>query len=173
MSNAFRLERRLTALVVSASCLAGCGGSATENGAATAGATSAGNGSTESAGSGGATIGSAGAGGASNGGTASGGIGGIRDSCEQTKDGYTALLASLLSQSSSESCVLNTDCEYIQTSDCGNDCSVSIANSTAGPAITSQLAAFAATNCAFCVFPELPCTTIAIPATRCVAGMCE
>src|SRR5450755_2288379 len=152
MANTSRLARTFMALVSSASCVAACGGSATENGVATAGASSAGSSSTGSAGSGGASNGSAGAGGRASGGTSSGGTssggtssggassggasnGGTSASCEQAKDGYTALLASLLAQSSSKSCELNTDCEYVQTSDCGNDCSVSIANSTAGPAI--------------------------------------
>ncbi|HTA88128.1 MAG TPA: hypothetical protein VK745_01080 [Polyangiaceae bacterium] len=180
MANAFGLERRLMALVLSAACAVACGGSASENAVATGGATAAG-GNTQSAGSGGASVGSGGAGGsvgvsgAANGGAANGGAstGGIGGSCEQAKEDYAALVTSLLAESSNESCVVGTDCQYLPTSDCGNGCSISVASSAASPAITAQLAAFAAAHCTGCTFPILPCPGLFLPATQCIAGECK
>lgn len=195
MASAFRLTYRVTLLALSASCWVACGGSATENATTTGGATGADGGSTQSAGgggasssagasgrtnggasSGGASSGGASHGGASNGGASSGGAagsGGLSQSCQQAKDGYAALVTSLLAESSNESCVVGTDCQYLPTSDCGNDCSISVASRAASPTITSQLAAFAATNCADCAFPELPCPALPVPATQCTAGQCR
>jgi len=106
--------------------------------------------------------------------SAGSGGGGAGLSCDQAKDGYAVLLASLLSESANTSCSVGSDCGFIPTSACGNDRSISIVGAAAGAAISSQLDAFATANCESCKFPVLPCGPLPyLPASQCVAGTCK
>lgn len=155
-------ERTLVALMLSAACPLACGGVASERSAGTGGSGAG----FSASGAAGATSG--GATGAAGAGTA----GGAGLSCDQARDDYAALVASLLSESSSTACSVSSDCGFIPTSDCGNGCSTSIGSTAASAAISSQLGAFAKANCELCDLPSGPCAAPYFPALQCVAGAC-
>jgi hypothetical protein len=93
------------------------------------------------------------------------------DACSQGKQGYAALLSTLLNQSESESCQVDADCTLLSgDASCGQACSATPVSTVVASEFNAKLSAYAKSNCSTCMVTYPPCA--APPPPVCVGGIC-